>query len=67
MATIASPAIHSSWNALRFLVIALVIVAAASLAFVAGRVSHSTHTITVTHVVPESSPDFCRTVRSGAC
>ena len=65
MTTIASPAIQSSWNAVRFLVVALVILAVASLAFVAGRVTHPTRTIN--HVAAASAPDFCRSAHHGAC
>jgi FlaG/FlaF family flagellin (archaellin) len=67
MTTVLSPAVDSSWNAVRLLVVALVIVAAASLAFVAGRVTHSSHTNTVTRVVPASAPDLCRGAHRGAC
>jgi hypothetical protein len=71
MTTVASPSISSSWNAVRFLVVALLIVAAASLAFLVGRVTvgHSTRTVNITRVVPvpASSPDACRIVHTGAC
>ena len=69
MTTVASPSIHSSWNAIRFFVVALLIVAAASLAFMVGRVTvgHSTRTVNITRIVPASSADACRVVHTGAC
>jgi len=67
MTTVAAPAIQSPWNAVRLLVVALVILAVASVAFVAGRVTHPSHIVTVTHVVPVSTPDFCRSTHHGPC
>jgi hypothetical protein len=68
MTTVLSPAVESSWNGIRFVVVALLILAAAALAFTVGRatVSHPTRTVTVTRVVPASAPDLCH-IRRGPC
>lgn len=68
MTTVLSPVVDSSWHSVRFVVVALVIVAAASFAFVAGRVTQDqpTRTVTVTRVVPAATPDLCRAHR-GPC
>jgi hypothetical protein len=67
--TVLSPVVGSSWKVIRLLVVAALLVAAASLAFVVGRVTvdHPTRTITVTRVVPASAPDLCPVVRRGMC
>jgi len=68
--TTLQPITTSSWNTARLALVALLIVAAALVAFAAGRItggSHNTRTVTVTRVVPASVPDPCRPAHHGAC
>jgi len=68
--TTIQPMTTSSWNTTRLAIVTLLIVAAALVAFAVGRVTgDSTHTVTVTRVVPASAPisDPCRPAHHGAC